>query len=177
MLTGDRSAPASAVAHQLGIDYRAEATPEAKVEEVKRWRQDGATVMMVGDGINDASALSAADVGIAMVSAGAEIAASAADVIVHGDDLVSVLATARLARRGVWAIRTNVFFATAYNLVGLSLALSGVIPVAAAVLFQAARFLSVVINSALVLRYNPRVPTSARSTHQQEDEPATTAAA
>lgn len=164
MLTGDRSAPAAAVAQQLGIDYQAEATPEAKVDEVKRWRQRGATVMMVGDGINDASALATADVGVAMVTAGAEVAASAADVIVHGDDIASVLTTARLARRGVWAIRTNVFFATAYNIVGLSLALSGVIPISVAVLFQAASFLSVVANSALLLRYDPRVPTGGHRT-------------
>lgn len=170
MLTGDRSAPAASVARGLGIRYRAEATPEDKVDEVKSWRGQGSTVMMVGDGINDASALSAADVGVAMVAAGAEVAASAADVIVHGDDLASVLATARLARRGVWAIRTNVFFATAYNIVGLSLALSGVIPLTVAVLFQAASFLSVVVNSATVLHYNPRVPIGTRSSDDANEE-------
>lgn len=177
MLTGDRSAPAASVARGLGIRYRAEATPQAKVEEVKSWRQQRSVVMMVGDGINDASALAAADVGVAMVAAGAEVAASAADVIVHGDDLASVLATARLARRGVWAIRTNVFFATAYNIVGLSLALSGVIPLTVAVLFQAASFLSVVVNSATVLHYNPRVPIATRSVHDTNDNQAMSAAA
>lgn len=177
MLTGDRSAPAASVARGLGIRYRAEATPQAKVEEVRSWRQQRSVVMMVGDGINDASALAAADVGVAMVAAGAEVAASAADVIVHGDDLASVLATARLARRGVWAIRTNVFFATAYNIVGLALALSGVIPLTVAVLFQAASFLSVVVNSATVLHYNPRVPIAARSVHDTNDNQAMSAAA
>jgi len=178
MLTGDRSAPAARVARQLGVDYRAEATPEAKQAEVRRWREGGATVVMVGDGINDAGALAAADVGIAMVAAGAEVAASAADVIVHGDDIASVLATARLARRGVWAIRVNIFFATGYNIVGLSLALSGVIPLGVAVLFQAASFISVVVNSALVLRYNPRVPTAGRTRRPREEhEPAAPAAA
>ena len=158
MVTGDRSRPAEAVARTLGIDFLSQATPEAKLEEVKRWKAEGETVAMVGDGINDATALAAADVGIAMVGAGAEVAALAADIVVHGDHLGRVLAAARLARRAIRTIQLNILLATAYNVIGLILALLGFISPGAAVLFHAASFISVVVNSALTLRYEPRVP-------------------
>lgn len=158
MVTGDRSRPAEAVARALGIDYLSQATPEAKLQEVQRWKAQGATVAMVGDGINDATALAAADVGIAMVGAGAEVAALAADVVVHGDHLGRVLIAARLSRRAIRTIQLNIFLATSYNIVGLVLALLGLISPGAAVLFHAASFISVVVNSSLALRYDPKVP-------------------
>lgn len=158
MVTGDKSRPAQAVATQLGIDYRAQATPEAKLEEVQRWKDQGKVVTMIGDGINDATALAAADVGVAMVTPGAEVAALAADIVVHGDHLSRVLAAARLCRRGIRTIQINILFATGYNIVGLILALAGLISPGTAVLFHAASFISVVLNSALVLLYNPKVP-------------------
>lgn len=165
MLTGDRSRPAQAIADRLGLEYLAEMAPQAKLEQVQRWKNQGYHVVMVGDGINDASALAAADVGIAMGgSAGAEISASAADMVIHGDRLGSVLAAARIARHGVRAIRLNIFFATFYNIVGLFLGLLNFLSPGTAVMFHAASFLSVVINSALVLRYNPKV--------QDEPDPA-----
>lgn len=156
MVTGDRSSPAQAVAGQLGIDYRAQATPEAKLAEVQRWKEQGEVVAMVGDGINDSTALAAADVGIAMVGAGAEVAALAADVVVHGDRLSRVLTAARLCRRGIRTIQANIFFATVYNIVGLVLALLGLVSPGTAVLFHAASFISVVLNSATVLLYRPK---------------------
>ena len=156
MVTGDRSAPAAAVAARLGIDYRAQATPEAKLAEVEDWKRQGHTVAMVGDGINDSTALAAADVGIAMVGAGAEVAALAADIVVHGDHLSRVLTAARLCRRGIRTIQTNIFFATVYNIVGLVLALLGIVSPGTAVLFHAASFISVVLNSATVLLYRPK---------------------
>ncbi|GIH03476.1 copper-translocating P-type ATPase [Rhizocola hellebori] len=160
MITGDRDDPARAVAQQLGIAYRAQATPQAKLDQVQMRQREGHTVAMVGDGINDATALAAADVGIAMVTAGAEVSALAADVVVHGDNLNRVLAAMKLARRGISTIRLNILFATAYNIGGLILALFGLISPGTAVLFHAASFISVVLNSATVLRYNPKVPGS-----------------
>lgn len=156
MVTGDRSRPAQAVATQLGIDYRAQATPEAKLDEVRHWKQQGQVVAMVGDGINDSTALAAADVGVAMVSPGAEVAALAADIVVHGDHLSRVLTAAKLCRRGIRTIQINIFFATVYNIAGLILALAGVISPGTAVLFHAASFISVVLNSATVLLYRPK---------------------
>ncbi|MGQ0773779.1 MAG: HAD-IC family P-type ATPase [Pseudonocardiales bacterium] len=140
------------------MEYKAQATPQAKLDEVQHYQRDGHVVAMVGDGINDATALAAADVGIAMVDAGAEVAALAADIVVHGDHLGRVLTAARLARRGIRTIKINIAFATGYNVIGLALALAGLISPGTAALFHAASFISVVINSALVLGYNPRVP-------------------
>lgn len=157
MVTGDGSRPARAVAAQLGIEHHAEMTPAGKLDIVRRWQDNGDTVAMVGDGINDATALAAADVGIAMVSAGAEVAALAADVVVHGDRLSRVLAAARLSRRGARTIKTNIIFATGYNIIGLMLALTGLIAPGEAVLFHCASFISVVLSSALVLTYDPQV--------------------
>jgi heavy metal translocating P-type ATPase len=158
MVTGDRSRPAQAVADQLGIEFQAQASPADKLDAVVSWQRDGHVVAMVGDGINDATALAAADVGIAMVAAGAEVAALAADVVVHGDRLSRVLAVARLARRGSRTIKTNIAFATGYNLIGLVLALFGLISPGAAALFHAASFISVVLNSAAILAYDPKAP-------------------
>ena len=157
MITGDHERAARAVAGQLGLEYRAEVSPKEKLDEVLRWKNDGYAVAMVGDGINDATALAAADAGIAMGGAGAEIAASAADVVIQNERFGSVLAAARLARRGVRTIRLNIFLAIVFNLVGLPLAMFGVITPAGAALFHAASFVSVVANSALVINYNPRV--------------------
>ncbi|AKH83954.1 hypothetical protein AA958_19145 [Streptomyces sp. CNQ-509] len=156
MVTGDRSSPAQAVASQLGIDYHSQATPEDKLAEVQRWQDQGYVVAMVGDGINDSTALAKADVGVAMVGAGAEVAALAADIVVHGDHLSRVLTVARLCRRGIRTIQLNIFFATVYNIVGLILALYGLISPGTAVLFHAASFISVVLNSATVLLYRPK---------------------
>ncbi|MBO0807289.1 MAG: cation-translocating P-type ATPase [Actinobacteria bacterium] len=156
MLTGDRDLPARAVAARLGIGYRAQATPEQKLQEVRRFQQDGRVVAMVGDGINDATALAAADVGVAMVGAGTEVAAMAAGIIVHGDRLARVITAARLCRRGIRTIRLNLFFATSYNIAGLVLALLGVVSPGTAALFHAASFISVVLNSGTVLLYRPQ---------------------
>jgi heavy metal translocating P-type ATPase len=175
MVTGDRSRPAQAVATQLGIEYHAQATPEAKLAEVQRWKERGHVVAMVGDGINDSTALAAADVGIAMVGAGAEIAALAADIIVHGDHLSRVLTAAKLCRRGVRTIQANIFFATIYNSVGGALAFLGVISPGTAVLFHCASFISVVLSSASVLLYHPRdvsdTPPAARATRELVPSP------
>ncbi|MFI7676376.1 heavy metal translocating P-type ATPase [Actinophytocola sp. NPDC049390] len=173
MVTGDRSRPAQAVATQLGIDYHAQATPEAKLTEVQRWKDKGYVVAMVGDGINDSTALAAADAGIAMVGAGAEVAALAADIVVHGDHLSRVLTVARLCRRGIRTIQLNIFFATIYNIVGLILALLGLISPGAAVLFHAASFISVVLNSATVLLYRPKDVSDAPPTRSRELVPTT----
>jgi Cu+-exporting ATPase len=129
MLTGDQRRTAEAVARETGIAHVvAELLPEGKVAEIRRLKQEGRVVAMVGDGINDAPALAAADLGLAMGS-GADVAAQAGDVVVMRADLVPVAAAVRLSRRTIAVMRQNLFWAFVYNVIG--------IPVAAGVLYPA----------------------------------------
>jgi Cu+-exporting ATPase len=127
MLTGDRLATAEAVANAIGIDdVVAEVLPEQKRDAVERLRSEGRVVAMAGDGINDAPALAAADVGIAM-GTGTDVAMESAGVTLVKGDLRGIVRARRLSRATVRNIRQNLVFAFAYNLLG--------VPVAAGVLF------------------------------------------
>lgn len=129
LLTGDDARVAAAVARAAGIArVVAGVRPDGKVAEVRRLRGEGRTVAMVGDGINDAPALAQADVGVAMGS-GADVATDAADVVLMRGDLRAVADTLALARRTMRTMRQNLFWAFAYNVVGL--------PIAAGVLYPA----------------------------------------
>jgi Cu+-exporting ATPase len=127
MLTGDNATTARAVASQLGIDeVEAGVLPERKGEVVQRLRQLGRRVAMVGDGINDAPALAAADVGIAM-GTGTDVAIESAGIVLLKGDLRGIVRARRLSRATVRNIRQNLTFAFLYNIIG--------IPVAAGVFF------------------------------------------
>ncbi len=127
MLTGDRREAAQAVAREVGIDdVRPELSPSGKLEAIDALRAEGRSVAMVGDGINDAPALARADVGIA-VGSGTDVAIEAADVALLRAGLDGVPLVVALARRTMRTIRTNLFWAFAYNTLG--------IPVAAGVLY------------------------------------------
>lgn len=122
MLTGDSAATASAVGQMIGLaDVRAALLPADKVKAVEELRSAGRLVAMVGDGINDAPSLAAANVGIAMAS-GTDIAVAASDVTVMRSDLGSVHRAIRLGRAAIRIMRQNLFWALLYNAIGIPLA-------------------------------------------------------
>ncbi|MFM8567385.1 MAG: heavy metal translocating P-type ATPase, partial [Gemmatimonadota bacterium] len=128
LLSGDAPVVAQAIAREAGItQVVAGVLPEGKVAEVRRLQAEGRVVAMVGDGINDAPALAQADVGVA-IGSGADVAASAADVVLMRGDLDGVVAAVALARRTMRTMRQNLFWAFAYNVVGIPVAAGVLVP-------------------------------------------------
>lgn len=126
MLTGDNRDTARAVAGEVGIDYhRAELLPEEKVELVKEATNRGEKVAFVGDGINDAPALAAATLGLAMGAAGTDVAIETADVALIADDLSKVSFAIRLGRKTVRVVKQNITFSIVVKLVVAALAVTG----------------------------------------------------
>ncbi|MBT9166388.1 MAG: putative manganese/zinc-exporting P-type ATPase [Chloroflexi bacterium] len=154
MLTGDNPRTAEAIASLAGIsDFAADQLPEDKVNTVKRLKEQY-KVAVIGDGINDAPALATADVGIAMGVIGSDAAIEAADIALLGDDLTQATQAIRLSRKALRTIKMNIYlFSLGLNAVGMYLAASGVMgPVMAAVLHNVAS-ITVVLNSARLIRY------------------------
>jgi Cu+-exporting ATPase len=157
MLTGDNPQTAQAVADQVGITrFVAEVMPQDKAEEVARQKAQGKVVGMAGDGINDAPALSAADVGFA-ISSGSDIAIEAADVTLMHNSLMSVADAISLSRATLKKIRQNLFFAFIYNVLGLPLAALGLLNPVIAGAAMAMSSVSVVSNALLLKRWKPGV--------------------
>ncbi|OBI03877.1 copper-translocating P-type ATPase [Mycolicibacter heraklionensis] len=154
MLTGDHPETAAAVASELGIDeWRAEVLPEDKLQVVRRLQDEGYVVGMVGDGVNDAPALAAADIGIAMGLAGTDVAVETADVALANDDLRRLLDVRDLGGRAVEVIRQNYGMSIAVNALGLLIGAGGALsPVLAAILHNASS-VAVVANSSRLIRY------------------------
>ena len=154
MLTGDHPDIARVVADELGIDeWRAEVMPEDKLEVVRELQSEGYVVGMVGDGINDAPALAAADIGIAMGLAGTDVAVETADVALANDDLHRLLDVRDLGARAVDVIRENYGMSIAVNAAGLIIGAGGALsPVLAAILHNASS-VAVVANSSRLIRY------------------------
>ncbi|MDE0869575.1 MAG: heavy metal translocating P-type ATPase [Candidatus Poseidoniaceae archaeon] len=162
MLTGDRQEAADTLAEKIGIDtVLAGVKPHEKAHHIIRLQEEGRSVAMVGDGINDAAALSAADVGIAM-GAGSDIALDAADFVLLRNDLIDAVSSLSLGRSTMRRIRSNLGWAFVYNAVGIPLAMGVMLPFTGFLLppaFAAAAMslssVSVVGNSLLLRWWSP----------------------
>jgi Cu+-exporting ATPase len=155
MLTGDNPTTAAAIALQTGIsNYRAEVLPQDKAAEVEKLRSSGKFTGMVGDGINDAPALAAADVSFA-IGAGSDIAIKTADITLMRNDLMSAADAISLSRATLSKIRQNLFFAFIYNILGIPLAAAGLLNPVIAGAAMAMSSVSVVSNSLLLKRWKP----------------------
>jgi heavy metal translocating P-type ATPase len=147
LLSGDSRVATAAVAEAIGaVEWHAEATPEGKIETLRRYRQAGAVVAMIGDGVNDAPSLAQADLGIALAS-GADIAIQAAPLVLMNNSLGAVVETLDLARRTFRIVRQNLFWAFIYNVAGISLAVAGVLSPIMAAGAMVLSSLSVIANS------------------------------
>jgi P-type Cu+ transporter len=152
LLTGDNEQTASALAKTLGVEYRANLLPENKIEIVKDYQAKGHTVVMIGDGVNDAPALAQADVGIAMGAAGTDIAIEAAHIALMREDWTLVPQLFRTARRTMNTVKMNLAFTAVYNVLGLSLAAFGILPPVYAAAAQSLPDIGILANSARLLK-------------------------
>jgi Cd2+/Zn2+-exporting ATPase len=153
LLTGDNANAARAIARALGLDgYRAELLPEDKVAAIEALRAEHGPVAMIGDGVNDAPALAAADVGIAMGAAGTDAALETADIALMADDLAKIPFAFRLSRATVRIIKANLAFSIALKAIFLALGVAGVATLWMAVVADMGASLVVIANGLRLLR-------------------------
>jgi Cu+-exporting ATPase len=155
LLSGDNEGAAASVAAEVGIDeIHAAVTPAGKLELIRSLQKQGRTVAMVGDGVNDAAALAAADLGIAMGN-GTDAAIAASDITVVSGDLLVVSDAMQLARRTLGVIKGNLFWAFAYNVAAIPIAMLGLLNPLLAGAAMALSSVFVVTNSLRLRRFTP----------------------
>tara|TARA_R110002124_G_scaffold75580_9_gene202853 strand:- start:1470 stop:3776 length:2307 start_codon:yes stop_codon:yes gene_type:complete len=160
LLTGDNAGAAASVAAVVGIsDVHAGVTPQGKLDVIRELQAEGRTVAMVGDGVNDSAALAAADLGIAM-GGGTDAAIAASDITVVSGDLLVVADAVRLAKRTLGVIRGNLFWAFAYNVAALPIAMLGLLNPLIAGAAMAFSSVFVVLNSLRLRRFKSHVRSS-----------------
>jgi Cd2+/Zn2+-exporting ATPase len=154
MLTGDRDEVANRVAAELSCtDYKAHCLPQDKLSIVEQIKKDGHTVVVVGDGINDAPALTAGDLGIAMGAAGSDVAINSASIALMSNDLGRLGFLVRLSRKTRAVINQNLFFGVVFIVLGVAAAAAAWLPAIYAAFLHFAGSLIVVFNSARLVRY------------------------
>jgi cation-transporting P-type ATPase C len=155
LLTGDIEHHAEIVAARMAMDrYHAEVLPDEKAETVLRLQSKGTSVVMVGDGINDAPALAYADVGIAMGTTRTDIAMEAADITITGDDPLMIPSIIRLAQKSMSIVRENFATSIGVNTLGIMLASVGVLPVFWGAVLHNSCTVAVVLNSSRLLLHS-----------------------
>ncbi|PID71699.1 MAG: heavy metal translocating P-type ATPase [Desulfobulbus propionicus] len=155
LLTGDVEQHAEIVASRMGMDrYHAEVMPDEKAENVLRLQSKGTSVVMVGDGVNDAPALAYADVGIAMGNTRTDIAMEAADITITGDNSLMIPSVIELSQKTMNIVRQNFITAVGVNTLGIMLASIGVLPVFWGAVLHNSCTVAVVLNSSRLLVHN-----------------------
>lgn len=154
LLTGDNENAAKAIASEIGIvNVYANCLPETKMKIIEQYQSKGNAVCMIGDGINDAPALKAASVGIAMGGIGSDIAVDAADIVLVNDEVKELPHLIALSRRMMTTIKCNLSFSMGLNFLAIILAITGILnPIVGALVHNCGSVL-VIINSALLLKW------------------------
>lgn len=157
LLTGDNARTASAIASQAGInDFRASCMPEDKISCIRKYQKRGGRVCMIGDGINDAPSLRAADVGIAMGGIGSDIAIDAADIVLVNDEVKELPHLFALSKHMMRVIRTNLTFSLCLNFAAVALAVAGILNPVWGALVHNAGSVFVILNSSLLLTWRKK---------------------